>query len=243
LLELSDFNHPLLKKMILEAPGTYQHSLVVANLAEAAAESIGANPLLCRVGAYYHDVGKIIKPHYFVENQIPYRDVHKNLKPSISKMIIINHVKEGAELAKKYRLRQTIIDFITEHHGRSLVYYFYQRAKELHDQQDHEEEYRYPGPRPQSKEIAIVSLADTIEAFSRTMEEPTPARIKEMVKDVVRKRFTEGELDESELTLKDLERITESFVRILNAIFHTRINYPQNGSDKKSSKNQDNKSN
>jgi len=242
LLELSDFNHPLLKRMILEAPGTYQHSLVVANLAESASEAIGANPLLARVGAYYHDIGKIPKAHYFVENQIPYRDVHKDLKPSISKLIIINHVKEGIELAKKYRLNPKIVDFIAQHHGKSLVYYFYQRAKEMEPLSEHEEEYRYPGPRPQSKEIATVSLADTIEALSRTLEEPTPSRIEEMVKDLVRKKFIEGELDESDLTLKDLEKIAESFVRILNAIFHTRINYPQNGANKKSSKSQENKS-
>ena len=241
LLELSDFNNPLLKKMILEAPGTYHHSLVVANLAEAATEAIGANSLLARVGAYYHDVGKTSKPHYFVENQIPYRDIHKDLKPSISKLIIINHVKEGVELAKKYHLNPKIIDFIVQHHGRSLVYYFYHRAKELEPKAGNEEEYRYPGPKPQSKEIAIVSLADTIEALSRTLEEPTPSRIEEMVNDVVRKKFIEGELDESELTLKDLEKVTESFTRVLNATFHTRIVYPQDDTDKKSSKNQENK--
>jgi len=235
LLELSDFNNPLLKKMILEAPGTYQHSLVVANLAESAAESIGANPLLARVGAYYHDIGKIPKAHYFVENQIPYRDVHKGLKPSISKMIIMNHVKEGVEMANKYRVNPRIIDFIVQHHGKSLVYYFYQRARELESENEREEEYRYPGPKAQSKETAIVALADTIEALSRTLEEPTPARIEEMIQNVVKRKFIEGELDESDLTLKDLEKIQKSFTRILNAVFHTRINYPQNGTDKKSS--------
>ncbi|MFH1768152.1 MAG: HDIG domain-containing metalloprotein [Candidatus Omnitrophota bacterium] len=242
LLELSDFNHPIMKMMILEAPGTYQHSLVVANLGEAAAEAIGANPLLVRVGSYYHDIGKIPKAHYFVENQIPYRDSHKDLKPSISKMIIINHVKEGVDLAKKHRLNPKIINFIVQHHGKSLVYYFYHRARELEPEREDEEEYRYPGPRPQSKEVAIVALADTIEALSRTLEEPTPARIKEMVQEVVRKKFIEGELDESDLTLKDLEKITESFVRILNAIFHTRVNYPQNGTNKKPAKSQDDQS-
>lgn len=236
LLELSDFNNPLLKKMILEAPGTYQHSLVVANLAESATESIGANPLLARVGAYYHDIGKIPKAHYFVENQIPYRDVHKGLKPSISKMIIMKHVKEGIEMAKKFHINPRIIDFIAQHHGKSLVYYFYQRARELESENEREEEYRYPGPRAQSKETAIVALADTIEALSRTLEEPTPARIEEMIQNVVKRKFIEGELDESDLTLKDLEKIQKSFTRILNAIFHTRINYPQNGTDKKSSK-------
>ncbi|MBU1122282.1 MAG: HDIG domain-containing metalloprotein [Candidatus Omnitrophota bacterium] len=232
LLELSDFNHPLLRRLILEAPGTYQHSLVVANLSEAAAESIGSNSLLVRVGAYYHDIGKMIKPNYFVENLVGYKDVHKDLKPSMSKLIIVNHVKDGVELAKKYRLNPRIIDFITQHHGRTLVYYFYHRAKELEPETEHEEEYRYSGPRAQSKEAAIVGLADTIEAQSRTLEEPTPSRIEEMVRDVVRKRFMEGELDESNLTLKELEKITQSFIRVLNAIFHTRINYPKEESKK-----------
>lgn len=245
LLELSDFNHPLLRKMILEAPGTYQHSLVVANLAEAAAEEIGVNSLLARVGAYYHDIGKILKPHYFVENIIPYRDVHKDLKPSISKLIIVKHVKEGVELAHKYRLNPRIIDFIEQHHGKSLVYYFYQRAKELEPdkEREYEEEYRYPGPRPQSKEVAIVSLADTIEALTRTLEEPTPSRIEELVREVVKKKFMEGELDESNLTMRELEKITKSFIRVLNAIFHTRINYSKNGStNKKSTKTKEDKS-
>ncbi len=243
LLELSDFNHPLLRKLILEAPGTYQHSLVVANLSEAAAESIGANSLLARVGAYYHDVGKMIKPDYFVENLVNYRDVHKNLKPSISKLIIFNHVKDGVDLAIKHHLNPKIIDFVSQHHGRTLVYYFYQRAKELEPEGKHEEEYRYPGPKPQVREIAIVALADTIEALSRTLEEPTPARIEEMVREVVKKRFMEGELDESNLTLKELEKITQSFIRILNAIFHTRINYPKDENrSNKSTKNKENKS-
>jgi cyclic-di-AMP phosphodiesterase PgpH len=233
LLELSDFNHPLLRRLILEAPGTYQHSLVVANLSESAAEAIGANALLARVGAYYHDIGKLLKPDYFVENLVNYRDAHKNLKPSMSKLIIFNHVKEGAELAKKHHLNPNIIDFIFQHHGKTLVYYFYQRAKELEPKIQHEEEYRYPGPKPQSKEIAIVALADTIEALSRTLDEPTPSRIEEMVREVVKKRFMEGELDDCPITLKDLERIIQSFIRVLNAMFHTRINYPKDESREK----------
>lgn len=244
LLELSDFNHPLLRKLILEAPGTYQHSLVVANLSEAAAESIGANSLLARIGAYYHDIGKMIKPDYFVENLVNYRDAHKNLKPSMSKLIIFNHVKDGIDLAVKHHLNPKIIDFISQHHGRTLVYYFYQRAKELEPEGKHEEEYRYPGPKPQIKEIAIVALADAIEALSRTLEEPNPSRIEEMVREVVKKRFMEGELDESNLTLKELEKITQSFIRILNAIFHTRINYPKNDGNRanKPAKNKESKS-
>lgn len=227
LLELSDLNHPLLRRLILEAPGTYQHSLVVANLSEAAADAIGANGLLARVGAYYHDVGKMIKPNYFVENKIGTKDIHKDLKPSMSKLIIMNHVKDGVDLAKKSHVNPRIVDFISEHHGKTLVYYFYQRAKELEPEASHEEEYRYVGPKPQSKETAIVSLADTIEALSRTLDEPTPSRIEEMVREVIRKRFQEGELDESTLTLKDLEKVTQKFVHVLNALFHTRINYPK----------------
>ncbi|MCF7869495.1 MAG: HDIG domain-containing protein [Candidatus Omnitrophica bacterium] len=227
LLELSDFNHPLIRRLILEAPGTYQHSLVMANLSEAAAEAIGANSLLARVGAYYHDIGKLIKPQYFVENLVNYKDMHKKLKPSMSKLIIFNHVKEGVELAKKYHINPQIINFIRQHHGKTLVYYFYHRAKEVDPSNKHEEEYKYPGPKPQSKEIAIVALADSVEAISRTVSEPNPARIEEMIREIVRKRFMEGELDESNLTLKDLEKITQSFIRILNATFHTRINYPK----------------
>lgn len=225
LLELTDFNHPLLKKMMLEAPGTYQHSLVVANLAEAAAESIGANFLLARVGAYYHDIGKISKAEYFVENQIPYKDMHKNLTPSMSTLVILNHVKEGIDLARTYKLSPTVIDFISQHHGTTLVYYFYQRAKNQDNAANNEEQFRYPGPRPQSKETAIVSLADSVEAVSRTLEEPSPSRIRELVNETIKNKFIDGQLDETDLTLKDLENITESFSRILCAVFHTRIDY------------------
>lgn len=243
LLELSDFNHPLMQRLILEAPGTYQHSLVVANLSETAADAIGANALLARVGAYYHDVGKMLKPNYFIENQISYRDVHKDLKPSMSKLIILNHVKDGVELARKYHLNPRLIDFIVQHHGRSLIYFFYQRAKKLEPETEHEEEYRYPGPKPQTKETAIVSLADTVEALSRTLNDPTPSRIEEMVRESVRKKFMEGELDESDLTLKDLEKITQKFIHMLNAIFHTRINYPKDEDrNNKSAKDKEDKS-
>jgi hypothetical protein len=233
LLELSDFNHPLMRRLILEAPGTYQHSLVMANLSEAAAEAIGANSLLVRVGAYYHDIGKLVKPQYFIENLVNYKDMHKKLKPSMSKLIIFNHVKEGVELAKKHHINPQIINFIRQHHGKTLVYYFYSRAKEIEPDQKHEEEYKYPGPKPQSKEIAIVALADSVEAISRTVSEPNPARIEEMVREVVKKRFLEGELDESSLTLKDLEKITQSFIRILNATYHTRIKYPKENNNPK----------
>lgn len=161
----------------------------------------------------------------------------------MSKLIIFNHVKEGAELAKKHHLNPKIVDFIFQHHGKTLVYYFYQRAKELEPEGKHEEEYRYPGPKPQYKEVAIVGLADTIEALSRTLDDPTPSRIEEMVRDVVRKRFMEGELDECSLTLRDLEKITQSFIRVLNAMFHTRVNYPKDEDrNNKSAKNKENQS-
>ncbi len=229
LLELSDFNHPLLRKMFLEAPGTYQHSLVVGNLAEVACEAIGANSLLARVGAYYHDIGKLEKAEYFSENQTPNLSKHDKILPSISKLIIVSHVKDGMELAKKYRLNSRIIDFIMQHHGTSLTYYFYVKALEGMEHEDDvkEEGFRYPGPKPQTKEIAIVHLADSIEAASRTLEEPTPARIEELVRKIVNNKFIDGQLDECELTLKDLEKIAATFVRILSAMYHSRIRYPK----------------
>ncbi|MCD6539212.1 MAG: HDIG domain-containing protein [Candidatus Omnitrophica bacterium] len=247
LLELSDFNHPLLRRLILEAPGTYQHSLIVANLAESAAEAIGANSILTRVGAYYHDIGKIFKAEYFSENQMlaQYRDKHKNLSPAMSKLIIMKHVKEGVELAKKYHLNKKIIDFIAQHHGTTLVYYFFKRAQQTPLQTvSSEESYRYPGPKPKSKEVALVHLADTVEATSRTLEDPNPSQIKEMVRTAILDKFLDGQLDETDLTLKDLEKIGEVFTRILNAMFHTRINYSKSSdedSSKKSSKNTQNK--
>jgi len=228
LLEYSDFNHPLLRKMILEAPGSYQHSLVVANLAEAAAEAIGANSLLARVGAYYHDIGKISKAEYFVENQMlaRYRDRHKKLSPSMSTLIIVNHVKEGIELARRNHLNNKLIEFIGQHHGTTLVYYFYAKAQQQTTEASPEEEvFRYPGPKPQTKEVAIVHLADTIEARSRLLDDPTPSRIKEVVKESIIQKFLDGQLDETDLTLRDLEIIIEVFARIMNAMFHTRVDY------------------
>jgi putative nucleotidyltransferase with HDIG domain len=229
LLELSDFNHPLLRKMILEAPGTYQHSLIVGNLAEAASEAIGANSLLARVGAYYHDIGKIEKAEYFSENQIHLHSKHDKLQPNMSRLIIINHVKEGEELAKKYKLNPIIIDFITQHHGTSTMFYFYRRAMTdvEEDQEVQEEGFRYPGPKPQRKEIAIVLLADAVEAASRTLAEPNPERIGELVRKIINNKFIDGQLDECELTLRDLEIIGSVFLRILSAIYHSRVKYPE----------------
>jgi len=228
LLELSDLNHPLLKKMIMEAPGTYHHSLIVGNLAENAAEAIGANSLLARVGAYFHDIGKTDKPEYFTENQSGSSVGHDKLTPNMSSLIIINHVKNGIELAKKYKLKKSIMDCISQHHGNNLIYYFYQKALEQADDESQikEGDYRYPGPRPQTKEAAIVLLADAVEATSRTLSEPTPARIEGLVQKMINNKFIDSQLDECDLTLKDLHNIAESFTKVLTGMFHTRVAYP-----------------
>lgn len=228
LLELSDMNHPLLKEMILKAPGTYNHSLMVGNLAEAASEAIGANSLLARVGAYYHDVGKIEKSEYFSENQTDAKSLHDKLTPSMSRLIITSHVKDGVELAKKHGLKNAILDFIEQHHGTGLVYYFFQKALERVEDDTilKEEGYRYPGPKPQTKETAIVLLADSVEAASRTLANPTPSRVEELAHRIINNKFIDGQLDECELTLKDLNKIAEVFIRILMGILHSRIEYP-----------------
>jgi len=229
LIELSDFNHPLLKKMILEAPGTYHHSLFVGNLSEAAADTVGANALLCRVGAYYHDIGKIEKPEYFTENQIFESNKHDALEPTMSRLVIFNHVKNGVEMAKKYHLHPMIIDFIEEHHGKSLMHYFFQRAvSEAQEGEEVDEQtFRYPGPKPQTREVAIVMLADSVEGACRALEEPTPSRIDETVHKIINNRFIDGQLDDCDLTLKDIELISMTFTRVLSAMYHTRIKYPE----------------
>jgi len=229
LLELSNLNQPVLKRLALEAPGTYHHSVIVGSLAEAAAEAINANPLLARISAFYHDIGKINKSEYFIENQPEGKNKHQNLTPSMSSLILLSHVKDGVELAKKYKLPPLIQDVIEQHHGTSLIRYFYQKAKEQSNGQlsVNEEDYRYGGPKPQTKEIGIIMLADAVEAASRTLSDPTPARIREMVKRITYNIFMDGQLDECELTLKNLDQIAESFVRILTSVFHTRIDYPE----------------
>jgi putative nucleotidyltransferase with HDIG domain len=229
LLELSDLNQPVLKELVLKAPGTYHHSLVVGNLAESAAESVGANSLLARVGGYFHDIGKIRMAPYFTENQAHSEDKHENLSPTISSLIIVNHVKEGYDLAKKYKLGQAIQDIIIQHHGDDVVQYFYHRALEKQKEEKNKidaEDFRYPGPKPQSKEAAIVMLADAVEAASRAMAQPTPAKIKEIVNRLINNKFIDGQLDGCDLTLKDLHTISTVFIHILNGIFHTRIEYP-----------------
>lgn len=245
LLELSDMNHPLIKRMILEAPGTYHHSLIVGNLAEAAAQAIGANALLARVGSYYHDIGKIEKSNYFSENQIEDKNAHQDLSASMSRLVIMNHVKDGLELAKQFHLKPAIMDFISQHHGKSLVYYFYRRALEEGQEAEHvdEEPFRYPGPKPQTKETAIVLLADSVEAATRSIDEPNASRIQEVVAKMINNKFIDGQLDECDLTLKDLETISRVFVHILSGIYHSRVGYPEDETvDKKSTKNNSHKS-
>lgn len=229
LLELSDLNQPVLKELVLKAPGTYHHSLVVGNLAESAAEAVGANSLLARVGGYFHDIGKLRMAPYFTENQAHLENKHENLSPTISSLIIINHVKEGSDLAKKYNLGTAINDIIIQHHGDDVVQYFYHRALENDGQENSKiqsEDFRYPGPKPQSKEAAIVMLADAVEAASRAMSAPTPAKIKAIVNRLINNKFIDGQLDGCDLTLKDLHTISNVFIHILNGILHTRIEYP-----------------
>jgi putative nucleotidyltransferase with HDIG domain len=230
LLELANLNSPLLRDLMIKAPGTYHHSVIVGNLVEAAAESINANPLLARVSAYYHDIGKASKPLYFIENQGGEENRHDKLTPSMSALILISHIKEGAEMAREKHLGQAIIDIIRQHHGTGLIKFFYERAKqqaEANGQTIEEKDFRYPGPKPQTREAGIVMLADCVEAASRTLVNPTPDRIQGMVQNIINRIFTDGQLDECELTLKNLHEIARSFNQILNGIFHHRIDYPE----------------
>jgi putative nucleotidyltransferase with HDIG domain len=216
----------------MEAPGTYSHSLQVATLAEAAAEAIGANSLLCRVGSYYHDVGKINKADYFIENQLDGRNRHINLSPSVSLLIIIGHVKDGIEMAKEYNLPNAIVPFIQQHHGTTLVEYFYHQACTRQSQREPDgptiadHEYRYPGPKPRSKEVAIVMLADAVESACRAMSEPTASRVETLVHELALKRLLDGQFDECDLTIRELELVERSMVKTLLGIYHGRIAYP-----------------
>ncbi len=230
LLELSDLNHPLLKRMIIEAPGTYHHSLVVSRLAEGACESIKANALLARVGCYFHDIGKIAKSEFFTENQSSkHVSKHEKLTPTMSSLVIINHVKEGIELGKKYKLKDSVLKFIPEHQGTGVVYFFYRRALDQAAPGEvvNPDDFRYPGPRPQSKETAVALLSDSVEAASRSLKEPTGESIRNLVRKIINDKFIDGQLDECDLTLRDLFKIQESFVHNLMAIFHTRVPYPE----------------
>ncbi len=237
LLELSDLNHPILKRMVLEAPGTYHHTLMIANLCEAAAETIGANPLLARVGSYFHDIGKVAKSQYFTENEsvqrtegIPVQSLHEKMEPLKSNEVIQNHVTEGIDLGKKFKLPKVILDFIPEHQGTCVVYYFYRKALKQHKPEEppvNEDDYRYPGPKPQSKETAIAMVADSVEASTRSMSDHSSASLRNNVRKIINEKFTDGQFEECPLTLKDLEGIADSFVRTLKGIYHTRIKYPE----------------
>ncbi|MFQ3573106.1 MAG: HDIG domain-containing metalloprotein [Thermodesulfovibrionales bacterium] len=228
LLELLDLEHPLMKNLMISAPGTYHHSIIVGNLAEAAAEAVGVNPLLARVASYYHDIGKIKMPEYFVENQSSGINKHDKLTPHMSSMILISHVKEGIELAKQHKLPSIVSDSIQQHHGTSLITFFYQKALEqTTDKIVLPEDYRYPGPKPQTRIAALVMMADAVEAASRTLIDPTPARISALVDRIVNNIFLDGQIDECELTLKDISVIKKKFTYVLTSIFHKRVTYPE----------------
>lgn len=229
LLELSDPNRPMLRRLQMEAPGTYHHSMIVGALAESAAEAIGANALLCRVMAYYHDIGKMRRPQFFVENQ-RFENLHDRLNPTLSMLIITSHVRDGVELAREAKLSKPIIDGIRQHHGTGLVTYFYHQAAVTDRSTKNaslEQHFRYEGPKPQTKETAVLMLADSCEAASRCLARPTPARIEGLVRRMVQERLDDGQLDESDLTFRDVERIIASFTRTLTGILHSRIDYPK----------------
>ena len=227
LLELMDPNQPLLKEMVYKSPGTYHHSIVIGNLAEAAAEAINENALLARVGAYYHDIGKAQKPEYFIENQRANENKHDHLTPSMSSLIITSHVKEGVEMARQQNLPSVIVDIIRQHHGTSLISFFYQKAKDLQPLAVlTEQDFRYPGPRPRTKIAAIVMLADAVEAASRTLGDPSPQRIQGLTNSVITRIFLDDQLSMCDLTLKDLREIAKSFNMVLAGIYHHRIDYP-----------------
>ena len=241
-LELADLNHPLLRRMTIEAPGTFQHSLAVANLAEGACEAIGANPAMARVCSYFHDIGKLVKPEYFTENMRHDRNPHDDIAPTMSALIIVAHVKEGISLALEHKLNQDIIDVIREHHGTSLVYYFYKKAldqqqaahtdgkiAQMHDEdlpEVSESSFRYGGPKPSTRESAVVSLADSIESAARSLERVTPQKIEQLITDIIRKRVADGQLDDCDLRFKDLELVAEAFRHTLSSMMHSRVAYP-----------------
>jgi hypothetical protein len=230
LLEWCDADKPLLRRLREEAPGTHNHSLQLGAVCEAAADAIGARGLLARAGAYYHDVGKIHKPEYFVENQAGGASRHARLSPAMSLLIITGHVRDGLELAREYRLPPVLREFIATHHGTTLAQYFFQaesdRRKEQEDRAPEEAEFRYPGPKPRSKEAAILMLADAVESSIRSMPEPTPPRIENQVHAIITRRLLDGQLDECNLTLREVARIEESFVQSLTAMHHSRMSYP-----------------
>jgi cyclic-di-AMP phosphodiesterase PgpH len=226
LIELSNPNHPLLKKILTETPGTYHHSVMVANLADASCEAIGANGLLARVGCYYHDIGKTTRPQFFIENQVNTQNPHDSLPPETSRNIILSHAKDGAEILRKHKMPQELIDIAEQHHGTSLLKFFYFKAKEKNPGLA-EEEYRYDGPKPQTKEIAIICIADSMEAAVRSMKEPTSEKIKKLTEAIIEDKLKDGQFDECDLTLKELKIIKGVICETLNGIFHSRIEYPK----------------
>lgn len=232
LLELSNPNQPLLRRLLIEASGTYYHSILVGNLSEAAAEEIGANSLLCRIGSYYHDVGKLKRPYFFKENQITKDNPHDKITPNLSTLIITSHVKDGIDLAMKNKLPSSVINIIREHHGNTMVAFFYHKAlnSETADIVT-EDKFRYNFPKPQTKEAAIVMLADSVEAYIRSLSEPTQHQVEMGVKKIIKDKLQDEQLDESDLTLKDLDKIAKAFVKVLAGIFHDRIEYPENIKD------------
>ena len=226
LIELSNPNHPLLKKILTEAPGTYHHSIMVANLAESACEAIGANGLLARVGCYYHDIGKTKRPKFFIENQMNIENPHDRLPPEASKNIIMSHVTDGAEMLRKHRFPKEIIDIAEQHHGTTLLKFFYYKVKQSGVEVS-EQEYRYPGPKAQTKESAIVGIADSVEAAVRSMSQPTPEQIEELVRKIISDRLQDNQFNECDLTFKELEKVAISLCESLKGIFHSRIEYPE----------------
>ncbi len=227
LLELSHPSNPVLRRLLTEAPGTYHHSILVGNLAESAAEEVGGEALLVRVGAYYHDIGKLKRPYFFIENQLTSDNPHDKIAPSLSTLILTSHVKDGVEQAREARLPQAVIDIIEQHHGTSLCSYFYHKAAENANSENiSEDDFRYEGPKPQSKEAAIVMLADSVEAAVRSMKNRTPGKIEGVVRKIIKDKLLDGQLDESDLTLKDLDTIGNAFLKVLSGIFHSRIEYP-----------------
>ena len=228
LLELASPEHPLMKLLINKAPGTYSHSIVVGNLAEAASQAVGADSLLARVGSFYHDIGKLKRPSFFVENQPRGYDGHDGLKPNLSALVITVHVKEGVELAREYKIPREVVDIIRQHHGTSLIRYFYAQALKERKPSEKvaESRFRYPGQKPQSKEAAIVMLADAVEAVAKTVEKPTPIKLEQLTRNMVKERLDDGQLSDSNLTLGDLEKITMAFTRVLCGMYHERVEYP-----------------
>jgi cyclic-di-AMP phosphodiesterase PgpH len=227
LIELSNPNHPILRKVLMEAPGTYHHSIMVANLSEAACESIGANGLLARVGSYYHDVGKTKRPHFFIENQMNMENPHDKIAPQLSKTIITAHPYDGADMLRAEKIPKEIIDIAEQHHGTSLLKFFYHKATQLSEKEVSESDFRYPGPKAQTKEVAIIGISDAVEAAVRSLSKPTPVKIDQIIRKIINDRLEDGQFDECDITLKELDTVAKTLTETLQGIFHSRIEYPE----------------